>query len=267
MMDIFVFLDYSTTAAQVAVSAIRIACVSIAALEAQLNQLILQDKFATRRTNLEQNTNKSLHFDAGGAIVRQCRDARPKRAALRFRKIPQNPPCPAKDRALPVKNRAADPPALTFLQQSVEERLPMSDENLPTPSKRVRTPLAQRVLASLVAGAGVDEISAAERLTRKRTENILREALRGRWIAPAEEFARLQITRLERMIAKLVDRLQKGDLEAIDRALKIVDRLDRYHGFTKARRLPERYDDEDRARLLKKLNEVANRLQPEQPTE
>jgi hypothetical protein len=69
------------------------------------------------------------------------------------------------------------------------------------------------------------------------------------------------------MIAKLVDRLQKGDLEAIDRALKIVDRLDRYHGFTKARRLPERYDDEDRARLLRKLNEVADRLQPEQPTE
>ena len=40
------------------------------------------------------------------------------------------------------------------------------------------------------------------------------------------------------MIAKLVDRLQSGDLEAIDRALKIVDRLDRYHGFTKAKRLP-----------------------------
>jgi len=123
------------------------------------------------------------------------------------------------------------------------------------------------VLASLVAGAGVDEISAAEQLTRKRTETILREALRSRWVAPAEEFARLQIARLERMIAKLVDRLQSGDLEAIDRALKIVDRLDRYHGFTKAKRLPEQYGEEERARLLKKINEVAERLQPEKPAE
>ena len=143
----------------------------------------------------------------------------------------------------------------------------MSDANPPTRSKRQRTSLAQRVLASLVAGAGVDEISAAEQLTRKRTETILREALRSRWVAPAEEFARLQIARLERMIAKLVDRLQNGDLEAIDRALKIVDRLDRYHGFTKAKRLPEQYGEEERARLLKKINEVAERLQPEKPAE
>jgi hypothetical protein len=143
----------------------------------------------------------------------------------------------------------------------------MSDTTSSTRSKRSKAPLAERVLASLVAGAGVDEIGAAERLTRKRTENILRQELRNRWVAPAEEFARLQIARLERMIAKLVDRLQKGDLEAIDRALKIVDRLDRYHGFTKARRLPEQYGDEDRARLLKKLNEVAERLQPEKPGE
>jgi hypothetical protein len=143
----------------------------------------------------------------------------------------------------------------------------MTDANPPTRSKRSRTTLAERVLAALIGGAGVDEIGAAEKLTRKRTENILREALRSRWVAPAEEFARLQIARLERMIAKLVDRLQKGDLEAIDRALKIVDRLDRYHGFAKAKRLPERYGEEERARLLKKINEVADRLQPEQPSE
>jgi hypothetical protein len=143
----------------------------------------------------------------------------------------------------------------------------MSDVNPSTRSKLSRTNLAQRVLASLVAGAGLDEIGAAERLTRKRTENILREALRGRWVAPAEEFARLQIARLERMIAKLVGRLQEGDLEAIDRALKIVDRLDRYHGFTKGKRLPEQYGEEERARLLKKINDIAARLQPENPGE
>ncbi|HEY3622328.1 MAG TPA: hypothetical protein VGL12_08010 [Roseiarcus sp.] len=143
----------------------------------------------------------------------------------------------------------------------------MTDATPPTRSRRSSATRAQRILASLIAGAGVDEIGAAERLTRKRTESILRQELRNRWVAPAEDFARLQIARLEQMILKLLDRLQNGDLEAIDRALKIVDRLDRYHGFTKAKRTTEQYDEEDRARLLKKVNEIADRLQPEQPAE
>ena len=141
----------------------------------------------------------------------------------------------------------------------------MTPTNLRTRSKRSRVTRAQRVLASLIAGAGVDEIAATERLTPKRTESILRQELRNRWVAPAEDFARLQIARLEQMILKLLERLQSGDLKAIDRALKIVDRLDRYHGFTKAKRIPEQYGDEERARLLKKVNEIVDRLQPEHP--
>jgi hypothetical protein len=101
----------------------------------------------------------------------------------------------------------------------------MSDATPPTRSKRSSATRAQRILASLIAGAGVDDIGAAERLTRKRTESILRQELRNRWVAPTEDFARLQIARLEQMILKLLDRLQNGDLDAIDRALKIVDRL------------------------------------------
>jgi hypothetical protein len=143
----------------------------------------------------------------------------------------------------------------------------MTDPNVPARPKRARSTRAQKVLASLIAGAGLDEIGAAERLTRKRTESILRQELRNRWVAPAEDFARLQIARLEQMLHKLLERLQNGDLEAIDRAVKIVDRLDRYHGFTKAKRMPEQYGEEERARLLKKLNDVAERLQSEKPAE
>lgn len=143
----------------------------------------------------------------------------------------------------------------------------MTDANPSTGSKRSRTTLTQRVLAALVAGAGLDEISVAEKLTRKRTENVLREALRNRWVAPAEEFARLQIARLEQMIVMLRDRIRGGELKAIDRALKIADRLDRYHGFSKGRPLPEQYGEEERARLLKKVNEIVESLKAEQPAE
>jgi hypothetical protein len=143
----------------------------------------------------------------------------------------------------------------------------MTDANSPIQRKRARSTRAQRVLASLIAGAGLDEIGAAERLTRKRAESILRQELRNRWVALAEDFARLQIARLEQMLLKLLDRLQNGDLRAIDRAIRIVDRLDHYHGFTKAKRIPEQYGEEERARLLKKINEVVERLQPEKPAE
>ncbi|HLX97379.1 MAG TPA: hypothetical protein VKR62_01680 [Roseiarcus sp.] len=143
----------------------------------------------------------------------------------------------------------------------------MTDANPSTGSKRSRTTRAQRVFAALIAGKGVDEIGTAEKLTRKRTEDILRQELRSRWVAPAEDFARLQIARLERMILKLLDRIQNGDLKAIDRALKIVDRLDRYHGFTKATRVAEQYGEEERARLREKVNEIVARLRAERPAE
>jgi hypothetical protein len=143
----------------------------------------------------------------------------------------------------------------------------MTDANPSTRPKRSRPTRAQRVLASLIAGAGVADISTVEKLPRKRTEDILRQELRSRWVAPAEEFARLQIARLEQMILKLLKRIQKGELEAIDRALKIVDRLDRYHGFTKAARLTEQYGEEERTRLRNKVNEIVERLRAERRAE
>ncbi len=192
-----------------------------------------------------------MRFDAGDGIVGQVREARPERTAL----------------LLPISLSAGT--SFMALAGTVASSLkaPMTNTNSPTRSKRLRVTRAQRVLASLIAGAGVDEIGAAERLTRKRTESILRQELRNRWIAPADDFAKLQIARLEQMILKLLDRLQDCDLKTIDRALRIVDRLDRYHGFTKARRVPEPYGEEERARLFKKINEVVDRLQPEKPAE
>ena len=122
-------------------------------------------------------------------------------------------------------------PMRTFACEQSLKALPCLTQT-PRPDRNAQgRPSPSACSNSLVAGSGVDQISAAERLTRKRTESILRQELRNRWVAPAEEFARLQIARLEQMILKLVDGIQSGELEAIDRALKIVDRLDRYHGF------------------------------------
>ncbi len=89
---------------------------------------------------------------------------------------------------------------------------------------------------------------------------MLRDELRRRWIAPAEDYARLQIARLEAMAARLASKAEKGELPAIDRVLKILDRLDRYHGFSKLTAANVEADEGGRERLLAKLNAMAARM-------
>jgi hypothetical protein len=117
-----------------------------------------------------------------------------------------------------------------------------------------------KIVAALVSGQSVEAIAEAERLSRKRVEALLRDELRRRWVAPAADHARLQIVRLEAMAATLAPSAEAGELPAIDRVLKILDRLDRYHGFSKLAPASAEPDEGGRERLLAKLNTMAERM-------
>jgi hypothetical protein len=141
---------------------------------------------------------------------------------------------------------------------------PLPIEANPPKTAKTRMTRSKRVLAEVVKGASLEEIRAREKITIKQMEQILRNVLRKRWVAPAQEFTRLQIARLDAMLAKLIERMEDGELRAIDRALKIIDRLDRYHGFSRAPFAAiEPYGEEERTKLLNKLNEAAARLKAE----
>ena len=99
--------------------------------------------------------------------------------------------------------------------------------------RRARISRGPAALAAMLDGASFAEIAAAQGVTAKKVEQLVRGELRKRWIAPAQDYARLQIARLEAIAGTLKDRARKGDLRTIDRMLKVMDRLDRYHGFTK----------------------------------
>lgn len=118
------------------------------------------------------------------------------------------------------------------------------------------------IVAARIAGRSIEAIAVSERISRKRAEALLRSELRRRWVAPGPDHARLQIVRLEAMAAALAPLAIAGDLAAIDRLLKIFDRLDRYHGFT--RLTPARSDEYEGAheRLMAKINSAAARLFP-----
>ena len=70
----------------------------------------------------------------------------------------------------------------------------------------------------------------------------------------AAEFAKQQIERLEAMLQSLMAMANGGELGAIDRILKILDRLDRYRGYSPAGL--EEPEEDMRERILRKLSEV-----------
>jgi hypothetical protein len=94
--------------------------------------------------------------------------------------------------------------------------------------------------------------------TRKQASNApRRKAVVAQGKAPlaAEDFAKQQIARLEQMIEALIEKANDGELGAIDRILKTLDRLDRYQGFSPASASAgSEYDA--RERILQKLSDV-----------
>jgi hypothetical protein len=110
------------------------------------------------------------------------------------------------------------------------------------------------MLSALIGGVSPDAIGAEENLPTETVERALSEELGRRWVAPVADFAKIQIARLENFCLALMDRVDAGELAAIDRVLKILDRLDRYHGFHRSNPAPEFYGEEYREKLLAKLN-------------
>ena len=130
--------------------------------------------------------------------------------------------------------------------------------------KRARVSRGPAVLAAMINGATLTQIAASEDIPPKRIEKMLRDELRKRWIAPVQDYARLQIARLEAIATQLKEKSKNGDLPTIDRLLKVMDRLDRYHGFTKLAPLANAAREDVREELIAKLEQGARQPAREQ---
>ena len=88
-----------------------------------------------------------------------------------------------------------------------------------------------RVFNLLKAGVPVAQIALQEGLSARRTREIIQEALDRREIDPPQGFVQLQIGRLSDAMMVAHAAMMEGNLQALDRLVKIVGELDRYHGF------------------------------------
>ena len=131
---------------------------------------------------------------------------------------------------------------------------------LPTPaaSRAAARDLRRlRILASLQAGLSYAAIGRAEGLSRERVRQIVAKALDEGGSGTKLDHARVQIARLEPALRLSAQAVADGDLAAIDRLLRVLDRLDRYSAVEGA--ATSEYAG-SREKLLAKLNAMAERM-------
>ncbi len=92
-----------------------------------------------------------------------------------------------------------------------------------------------RLFNLLKAGAPMAEIALREGLSPRRMRELVRQMLERREVDPPAGFVQLQIGRLSDAMMVAHAAMMGGNMQALDRVLRIVGELDRYHGFARAR--------------------------------
>ena len=109
-------------------------------------------------------------------------------------------------------------------------------------ARRERAVREARIVGMLNRGVAVAEIADREGVSLKRMRNCVRELLARRAPQPPAEFLAAQIGRLNEALllsySHMHDERLGPNYKAIDRVVRIVRELDRYHGFR-----PERAGD------------------------
>ncbi len=96
----------------------------------------------------------------------------------------------------------------------------------------------QQIVAMLNRGVSVAEIASREGVTLKRMRTLVQEILARRMPQPPAEFLAVQVSRLNEALLVSYSAMSGANLEAVDRVVKIVRELDRYHGFAAAGHAP-----------------------------
>jgi hypothetical protein len=111
------------------------------------------------------------------------------------------------------------------------------------PARRVATRRAiaerkLRIVERLTSGLSVAHIAHVEQLTIQRVRQIIAEMLEKREVDPPSGYVQLQIARVGEAMVVAHTMMLQGDLQALDRLIKLNGELDRYHGFGRPQLAP-----------------------------
>jgi hypothetical protein len=89
----------------------------------------------------------------------------------------------------------------------------------------------QKIVALLNAGVSIAEIAGREGVTERRIRQRVQDILARRAPRAPAEFATLQVSRLNEALLVAYSAMGGQNLKAVDRVVRIVRELDRYHGL------------------------------------
>jgi hypothetical protein len=109
---------------------------------------------------------------------------------------------------------------------------PAAAEAAPRVALRRRTADRRlRILERLTNGLTVAHVARMEQLTTRRVQQIIAETLASREIDPSLRLRSIPDRAPERSDDRRAHAMMQGNLEAMDRFMRLTSELDRYHGF------------------------------------
>jgi len=99
-------------------------------------------------------------------------------------------------------------------------------------AQRKKAEREMRIACFLNEGLSTSEIAVREGLTQRRMRAVVQEILAKRVPQPPAEFLAVQVSRLNEALLVSYGAMSGANLGAVDRVVRIVRELDRYHGFT-----------------------------------
>ena len=108
----------------------------------------------------------------------------------------------------------------------------------------------RQIMALLNRGLSVAEIASRSGVSIKHMRNLVRKILAERMPQPPAEYLALQVSRLNEALLVSYSAMHNSatgtNFEAVDRVVRIVRELDRYHGFAA---IPRRHEESKPLRL------------------
>jgi hypothetical protein len=114
-----------------------------------------------------------------------------------------------------------------------------------------------RIFARMLEGRSYLEIAAAEAITPRRVRQIIQDALQKDNVNPQNDFVLVQIARLEVALRVIEQKMAEGKLGAVDRLVKVLERLDRYHAMCEPPSSLARRDPWESAGMLAGIDRIA----------
>ncbi len=105
-------------------------------------------------------------------------------------------------------------------------------------ARRAKFERERLIVNSLNRGVSVAEIAERIGVTEKRARALVKDILARRAPAAPEDFASLQVSRLNEALLIAYGAMSDQNLRAVALVVRIVRELDRYHGFVAADRRP-----------------------------